>query len=103
MKIILTDTWSIEGIPLNYVLKHKKLSSGTGKNQGETRMVEVDEGYHTTVTGALKSFEAKYIKEQTEDFEGSVDDYIKRIENIVNNFFTRLEARVKAWESGQDT
>lgn len=100
MKIILTDTWSIEGIPLNYVLKHKKISSGTGKNIGETRMVEVDEGYHTTVTGALKSFKGKYIKEQTEDFEGSVEDYIKRIENIENNFFSKLEARVKAWEKG---
>ena len=101
MKIILTDTWSIEGIPLNYVLKHKKISSGRGKNIGETRMVVVDEGYHTTISGALESFKKKYIKEQTEDFEGHIEDYIKRIENIVNNFFSRLEARVKAWE--QDT
>jgi len=98
MKIVLTSTWSIEGIPLNYVLKHKKLSSGTGKNQGETRMIDVDEGYYNTEIAALKGFARKYVKEQTEDFNGNLDEYCNRIQNIMDSAVEKMLKGVKSWE-----
>ena len=100
MKIILNETWSIEGIPLNYVLKHKKISSGTGKNIGETRMVECDEGYYCTEIAALKGFSRKYLKEQTEDFNGNLDEYCNRVQNILDSAVEKMLKGVKTWEKG---
>lgn len=103
MKIILDESWSIEGIPYNYVLKQKRISNGTGKNKGTTRIVDDEIGYYCSVQDALKGYVKRMGKSRTEDFEGSIEDYCKRIDNIMDTAVEKMIARVKEWESGQDT
>lgn len=98
MKIILDEQWSIEGVPLNYVLKQKRLSSGTGKNKGTTRMIEDEVGYYTTVEAAIRGFTKKVVKERTEDFQGDLDGYCKRIENIMDTAVEKMRARYREWQ-----
>ena len=53
MKIILDEQWYITGIPYNYVLMHQTVSYGKGKNKGAARLVNKEEGYYSSVEGAL--------------------------------------------------
>lgn len=100
MKIILDENWYITGIPLNYVLKHMKVSNGKGVNAGKTRLVESEEGYYTSIEAALQGFQRKAIKERTEDFEGTLDEYIARIKNINDSAVDKMLKGVKTWEKG---
>lgn len=101
MKIFLTETWRIEKVRRNYVLKHAKLTTGTGKNKGLLRMITVDEGGYTSVEKALEAFKRKIVEDETSDFEGNIDEYISRIRNILNAADEKMKGMVKAWE--QDT
>lgn len=100
MKIILDENWYITGIPLNYVLMHQRVSYGKGKNAGNARLVEVEEGYYTSIEAALEGFNRKAIKERTEDFEGTIEEYIARIKNINDSAVDRMLKGVKSWEKG---
>ena len=98
MKIFLTETWRIEKVRRNYILKHAKLTTGTGKNKGILRMITVDEGAYTNVEDALEAFEKKIVEDETADFEGNIDDYIARIRNILNTADEKMKGMVKTWE-----
>ena len=98
MKIILDEEWSIKGVPYNYVLCHMKVSHGKGKNKGAARLVEEEVGYYSSIIGALKGFRDKATKERTEDFEGTIDEYIARITNIQDSAVEKMLKGVKSWE-----
>lgn len=96
MKIILDEDYFIDSDGLNYTLKSFKKSFGKGKNKTDIpRIVETDCGYFTTVEGAVR----KYIKEtamtKASDFVGSLEDYCKRIENIMKTATETEIRRVK--------
>lgn len=98
MKIILDEQWSIEGIPYNYVLKQRRISNGTGKNKGTTRMIEDEVGYYTTVEAAIRGFTRKAVKERTEDFQGNLESYCNRISNIMDTAVEKMQARYREWQ-----
>lgn len=100
MKIILDENWYITGIPYNYVLMHQTVSYGKGKNKGAARLVNKEEGYYSSVEGALEGFRKKMVKERTEDFVGSVPEYIARIKNINDSAVDKMLKGVKTWEKG---
>ena len=98
MKIYLTKTWSIERTRSAYVLKHVKLTNGTGKNIGPMRMIEARVGTYGDLDTALNKFWEKYLLEGTNDFEGSLEEYITIIRNLINSAIKETRGMVKAWE-----
>lgn len=91
----LTEGYYIEAIPLNYVLKKTYVSYGNGNNKStKPRMMETEVGYFMTVEGAIKTYIRELIKEGTQDFNGNLEDYIKRIENITNNATEKIATTI---------
>ena len=97
MKIFLTKTWSIESARSGYVLKHSKLTNGTGRYIGPTRMTTTNEGYYSTIEEALEKFWEKLPKEEAKDFEGDINEYITVLKNIVNAALKETKGMVKLW------
>lgn len=100
--IQLSDEYYIESIPLNYVLKKCYVSYGNGNNKStKPRMMETEVGYFMTVEGAIKTFIRLIQKDGTQDFNGNLEDYIKRIENITNNATEKIASTIAKKINGQ--
>lgn len=92
MKVILNNEYYIEQIDdWNVVLRKAYVSYGSGKAQfDEPKMVVKELGYYRTVKQALGGFLRQTQTENTADFNGQIEEYIKRIEDIDNNAVDRM-------------
>lgn len=96
MKIILDEDYYIDSDGLNYTLKCYKKSFGKGKNKTDVpRIVEQDVGYYTRVEGAVRRYITDMCMKKTADYVGSLEDYCKRIENIMKTATETEIRRVK--------
>mgnify|MGYP003304628626 CR=1 FL=1 len=88
MKVWLDKDWYIDQIPLNYVVVHRKMSFGNAKNKTpEPKLVDDVIGYcnDNRIENALRLYVNARIKRDSENFEGSLDDYMVKIQDITNN------------------
>lgn len=86
MKLILSNEYRLESIPLNYVLIKTNLSYGNANNKTDTpKLVESVVGYYPTIYSAIKRYIDNVVKDQTEDFNGNPEEYLNRLENIFEN------------------
>lgn len=98
MKIKLSNEYYIEQEPLNFILRRKTTSYGTGKNQyEEPKLVTKDCGYYGSLGEAIKGYFRQAIADKTADFDGSMEEYVKRVENIVDNAVTEIK-RLNKWQ-----
>lgn len=97
MKVILNNEYYIEDVDdWNVILRRSYITYGSGKTQyEEPKLVTKDLGYYRTVGEALKGFLMKTRSDNTEDFNGSIEGYIKRIDDITNNAIERMERGIK--------
>lgn len=83
MKISLSDNYFIEQIPLCYVLRKAQVTYGCGRNKSDKpRMTVKDLGYYMSVKDAIEGYVKKLAYEKTEDFNGNLEDYCDRLQNI---------------------
>lgn len=93
----LTDGYYIEGIPLNYVLMKSYISCGNGANKTQKpRMINTVVGYYMTVEGAIDGYIREIKRTGAEDFNGDLNEYIKRITDITNNAVEKIVGAVKS-------
>lgn len=84
MIVRLNNEYYVESVDdWNVVLRKSYVSYGSGAHQSEKpKMVEKDLGYFRTVEEALTRFWRITEREKTEDFDGDIEGYINRLENI---------------------
>lgn len=84
MKIILNNEYRIEDIPLGFVLKRTTITYGNADNKTtEPKMVTKDVAYYTQVSAAVEKFIRLMVDDETSDYEGDLEGYVKRVENII--------------------
>lgn len=94
MKIWLDKDWYIDQVPNNYTVVHRKMSFGNAKNKtSEPKLVDEIVGYTSDrkVTNAFDLYIHARIKEDSENFEGNLDEYLVKMQDIINNALKGME------------
>lgn len=96
MELKITDNYKIVHEQLCYTVKSTKMTYGRGKNKSSAPRITIhDEGYFSTIQGAIEKVAKLLIEDGTEDFEGNLDEYVARITNILDNAVERMMKGVK--------
>lgn len=98
MKIFLDEDFYIEQKDTCYSLHELRKSYGTGNNKTDMpRIVDKELCFPNTIPQAINIYINRFrVKKDTENFEGSLEDYVKRIENIMKTMEDNVIRKVGA-------
>lgn len=98
MKIFLDEDFYIAESDSSYELHELKKSFGNGINKSDMpRIVDKTLCYPHSVAHAIEVYINRFrVKKDTENFEGSLEDYVKRIENIMKTMEDNVIRKVGA-------
>lgn len=87
MDIRLPNNYRIQQLDeYNFQLTHSYTSYGSGDNVSEApKTVTKSLGYFRSVEEATKRYIKEVVKEGTQDFDGTLEEYVKRVANITDN------------------
>lgn len=95
MRINLTDGFFLEKDIYQYILKRDKISYGTGKNVSDKGKLVVETlCYPHTIKHGVQLYLERLATEKTEDFSGDLEEYAKRIQNIIDNAVDEITRKV---------
>lgn len=93
-KVTKSDNW-------NYELIHTYISTGVGKNKDEMeepRIVNKSLGFFCRPEDAIERWIHETIADRCDDFNGTLSEYVKKIEQIKADL---LEQKVKVIKDGK--
>lgn len=94
--IKLSDGFYITTDPMNFILNRSIVSFGNGANKTDKpRLVDKQLGYYGTLEKCLKGYIEELQNAGTEDFVGTVEEYIKRIQDINNAAVAEIRRLLK--------
>ena len=95
-EIALSENYYIVQMQLCYALIKSELSYGSGKNKtNKPRLVEKTVGYFQTIRGCVNQFIKCTIDDNTETFDGNLEEYVKRVEEITKEAVEKITRYVE--------
>ena len=98
MKITINEDYFIQDEGICFTLKKYAKTFGTGKNKTDIPRISIkDCGYYVRPEDAIKRALDHIIDDGTKDFNGTFEEYYKRIKDINESTYEKFRKEIDTW------